>query len=168
MKKEILDIIKHFIIGLVIGLIISGLMVWSYNVGKRHSTNTVDTITDTITVSDTITQWQPYDVHHYRTDTVYLPVIDTLLDTVTDSVFVEVPISIYHYDTTIADTTHTTRIQADISGFNVSLEQLTTTTKIMPQRVKKQPWYTNIGIGAGVMYGTGGWGVGCGIMFKIF
>lgn len=159
------DILKHFVIGLVIGLIASGLMVWSYNVGKRHSTNTVDTITNTIT--DTITNWQPYDVHHYRTDTAYLPVIDTLLDTVTDSVFVEVPISIYHYDTTIADSTHTTRIQADINGFSVSLEQLTTTTKITPQEPKKQPWYSNIGIGAGLMYGTGGWGLGVGLMYKL-
>lgn len=163
------DILKHFVIGLVIGLIISGLMVWSYNVGKRYCANNVDTITDTITVSDTITQWQPYDVHHYRTDTAYLPVIDTILDTVTDSVFVEVPMSMYHYDTTIADTTHTTRIQTDISGFNVSLEQLTTTTEITRQEPKNTlKWYTNICPAVGVGYGTGGFGFFLGVGYKIF
>lgn len=162
------DIIKHFVIGLVIGLIASGLMVWGYNVGKRHSTNTVDTIIDTIQINDTITQWQPYDVHHYRTDTAYLPVIDTILDTVTDSVFVEVPISLYRYDTIIVDSNYETSLKAVVSGFGVTMDSLYLNTKIMRQEAilvsKQRRW----GIGAGLMYGTGGFGLGVGIFYKLF
>ena len=162
------DIIKHFVIGLVIGLIASGLMVWGYNVGKRHCTNTVDTIIDTIQINDTITQWQPYDVHHYRTDTAYLPVIDTILDTVTDSVFVEVPISLYRYDTTIVDSNYETSLKAVVSGFGVTMDSLYLNTKIMQQEAILVPKQRRLGIGAGLMYGTGGIGIGVGIFYKLF
>ena len=126
------------------------------------------TTTDTITITDTITNWQPQYIKEYRTDTAYLPVIEERLDTVTqiDTVLVEIPIKLYHYDTTIADTTHTTRIQADISGFNVSLEQLTATTEIMPQTAKK--WYSNIVPAVGIGIGTGGVGAFVGVGYKIF
>lgn len=162
------DILKHFVIGLVIGLIASGLMVWGYNVGKRHSTNTVDTIIDTIQINDTITQWQPYDVHHYRTDTAYLPVIDTILDTVTDSVFVEVPVSMYRYDTTIVDSNYETSLKAVVSGFGVTMDSLYLNTKIMQQEAILVPKQRRWGVGAGLMYGTGGIGIGVGIFYKLF
>lgn len=162
------DIIKHFVIGLVIGLIASGLMVWGYNVGKRHSTNTVDTIIDTIQINDTITQWQPYDVHHYRTDTAYLPVIDTILDTVTDSVFVEVPVSMYRYDTTIVDSNYETSLKAVVSGYSVSLDTLSIHTEITKQEAILVPKQRRWGVGAGLMYGTGGIGIGVGIFYKLF
>ena len=152
------DILKHFAIGLVIGLIISGLMLWSYNVGKKHSTNTVETITDTIQINDTITQWQPYDVHHYRTDTAYLPVIDTLLDTVTDTVLVEVPISIYSYDTTITDSTYRTVLRAVVSGFQTSVDSVYLSTEIIKQEPKIAPkkWYQHLCPAVGIGFGTGG------------
>lgn len=162
------DILKHFVIGLVIGLIASGLMVWGYNVGKRHSTNTVDTIIDTIQINDTITQWQPYDVHHYRTDTAYLPVIDTILDTVTDSVFVEVPVSMYRYDTTIVDSNYETSLKAVVSGYSVSLDTLSIHTEITKQEAILVPKQRRWGVGAGLMYGTGGIGIGVGIFYKLF
>lgn len=126
-------------------------------------------ITDTVRLSDTITQFQPYDVHHYRTDTAYLPVIEEKLDTILkiDSVLVEVPISIYKYDSIMEDSAHTTRIHAVIQGFAVSLDTLSVNTEIHQQEPKKQPWYGNIGVGVGLMYGTGGAGVGIGLMYRL-
>ena len=126
------------------------------------------TTTDTITVTDTITHLQPYDIHHYRTDTAYLPVIDTLLDTVTDSVFVELPISIYRYDTTVTDSNYTTRIQAVVEGFAVSLDTLSIHTQITRQEAILLPKQRRWGIGAGLMYGTGGFGLGVGVFYKLF
>ena len=40
------------------------------------------TVQDTIKICDTITEWKPYDVYHYRTDTAYLPIIDEKFDTI--------------------------------------------------------------------------------------
>lgn len=126
------------------------------------------TVKDTIQLTDTITDWQPYDVYHYRTDTAYLPVIDTLLDTVTDTVLVEIPIEIYRYDTIIKDTNYTTHLKAVLSGFNTNIDTLTIHTEIMPQQPKKAPWYSNICPCVGVGFGTGGAGVFVGVGYKIF
>ena len=163
------DILKHFVIGLVIGLIASGLMVWSYNVGKRHSTNTVETITDTITVTDTIANWQYDTVYFNHYDTLKLPVVDTINDTILkiDSVLVQIPISTTVYDTTITKTNYRTSLRAVLSGFQTSVDSLYISTEIMQQRVKKQPWYDRLGVGVGLMYGTGGWGLGVGLMYKL-
>lgn len=126
------------------------------------------TKTDTIQITDTITNWQPYDVHHYRTDTAYLPVIDTILDTVTDSVFVEVPVSMYRYDTTIVDSNYETSLKAVVSGFGVTMDSLYLNTKIMQQEAILVPKQRRWGVGAGLMYGTGGIGIGVGIFYKLF
>ena len=165
--KKILDIIKHFVIGLVIGLIVSGLMVWSYNVGKRHSTNTT---TDTITLTDTITDWNYDTMYLSHFDTIKLPVIDTINDTILkiDSILVQIPISTTVYDTTIKDTNYRTALRAVVSGFNVTMDSLYLSTEIMQQNPKKQPWYTNLCPAVGIGYGTGGAGVFIGIGYKIF
>ena len=165
--KKILDIIKHFVIGLVIGLIVSGLMVWSYNVGKRHSTNTT---TDTITITDTITNWQYDTVYFSHYDTIKLPVVDTINDTIVkiDSVLVEIPISTTVYDTTITDSLYRTSLRAVVSGFNVSMDSLYLNTQIIPQKVKKAPWYSNVVPAVGLGFGTGGFGVFAGVGLKIF
>lgn len=161
------DILKHFVIGLVIGLIASGLMVWGYNVGKRHSTNTT---TDTITITDTITNLQYDTLYFSHYDTLKLPVVDTINDTILkiDSVLVQIPISTYTFDTTITDSLYKTSLKAITSGFAVTMDSLYLNTEIMPQRVKKQPWYSNICPAVGIGYGTGGAGVFIGIGYKIF
>ena len=165
--KEIFDILKHFVIGLVIGLIASGLMVWSYNVGKRHSTNTT---TDTITITDTITNLQYDTLYFSHYDTLKLPVVDTINDTIVkiDSVLVQIPISTTVYDTTIKDTNYRTALRAVVSGFAVNIDTLSIHTEIMQQNPKKQPWYTNLCPAVGVGFGTGGFGVFAGIGYKIF
>ena len=162
------DIIKHFVIGLVIGLIASGLMLWSYNVGKKYS-SIVETITDTITLTDTITNWEPEYVYLSHYDTIKLPVIDTVNDTIIkiDSVLVQIPINTYIYDTTITDSLYRTSLKAVTSGFAVTMDSLYLNTEIMPQRTKKQPWYTNIVPAVGVGFGTGGFGVFAGVGYKL-
>ena len=127
------------------------------------------TVTDTITMTDTITDWQPYDVYHYRTDTAYLPVIDTILDTVTDTVLVEIPIEIYRYDTIIKDTNYTTHLNAILTGYNVNFDSVILNTNIHYEQPipLKNKWYNNFGVGVGLMYGTGGFGVGVGLMYKL-
>lgn len=164
--KKILDIIKHFVIGLVIGLIASGLMVWSYNVGKRHNTNTVDTITNTIT--DTITNWQYDTVYFNRYDTINTTDVVIINDTVNDTTYIQLPIYTYIFDTIIQDTNYKTSLRAVTSGFNVTMDSLYLSTEIMQQNPKKQPWYTNLCPAVGIGYGTGGAGVFIGVGYKIF
>lgn len=166
--KKILDILKHFVIGLVIGLIASGLMVWSYNVGKRHSTNTVDTITDTITVTDTIANWQYDTVYFSHYDTINTTDVVIINDTVNDTTYIQLPIYTYIYDTTITDSTYRTNLKAVVSGFQCQMDSLYLNTEIMPQRVKKQPWYGNIVPAVGVGFGTGGFGVFAGVGYTLF
>lgn len=166
MTERTKDILKTLLYGLLCGICCSLMIIWGYHIAKNKYNKPVETVTvtDTIRLTDTITHWQPYDVHHYRTDTAYLPVIDTLLDTVTDTVLVEIPIEIYHYDTIIKDINYTTHLNAILSGFHTSIDTLTVHTEIMPQQPQKK---IRVVPAIGVGYGTGGWGVfgGVGISY---
>ena len=130
----------------------------------------VEYITNTVTVTDTITQVEQDTLYLSRHDTVKLPVIYTETDTLlkTDSILVEVPISTYHYDTTINKPTHTTHLQADIEGFNVKVAQLAITTEIKPQSVEKPVKKWRVAPAVGVGYGTGGFGVFVGVGVALF
>ena len=150
------DILKHFVIGLAIGLIASGLMVWGYNVGKRHSTNTVDTIIDTIQINDTITNLQYDTVYFNRYDTINTTDVVIINDTVNDTTYIQLPIYTYIFDTLIQDTNYRTSLRAVTSGFNVTMDSLYLSTEIMQQNPKKQPWYGNIVPAVGLGFGTGG------------
>ena len=126
------------------------------------------TTTDTIKVTDTITEFHPDTIYFSRFDTVQLPAVvinDTLVKI--DSVFVQIPINTYQYDTIITDTNYETSLKAVVSGFGVTMDSLYLNTKIMPQRVKKQPWYGNIVPAVGVGFGTGGFGVFAGLGYKL-
>lgn len=160
------DIIKHFVIGLVIGLIASGLMVWGYNVGKRHSTNTVDTIIDTIQINDTITELKPQYITISHFDTVPMEVL--VSDTIIDTLLVQIPIERYHYDSTIVDSNYTTHFSASLTGFRVNFDTLCLSTEITRQEAILVPKQRRWGVGAGLMYGTGGVGIGVGIFYKLF
>lgn len=160
------DILKHFVIGLVIGLIASGLMVWGYNVGKRHSTNTVDTITDTIEICDTITELKPQYITISHFDTVLMEVF--INDTIIDTLLVQIPIERYHYDSTIVDSNYTTHFSASLTGYKLSFDTLCLSTEITRQEAILMPKQRRWGVGAGLMYGTSGWGFGVGIFYKLF
>lgn len=129
------------------------------------------TVTDTIALTDTITNWEPEYVYLSHFDTIKLPVIDTVNDTIIkiDSVLVQIPISIYQYDTVISDTNYRTSLKAVLSGFGVSVDTLCLSTEIIQQQTKNSSkWYNNICPSAGVGFGTGGFGFFVGIGYKIF
>lgn len=112
-------------------------------------------ITDTITnvVYDTVF------VEHF--ETVKLPVVDTTIcyitDTVkrVDSVFVEVPISVYKFDTTF--TTDTTRMNIRIqnSGYAVKLDSLSYSFTYKPTHQKTNFFKDHFRFGAGIGTGFG-------------
>lgn len=97
-------------------------------------------------------------------DTVYFNHFDTVrltkcqVDTITlndtlvavDSVFVDVllPISTYHYDTTL----NKTAISFDIRGFQCKVDNLYLKSMKVPTIEQKVPkrWYNNFGIGVGL------------------
>ena len=160
------NILNYILFGLALVLCVF-LAYKTYTLKEK-----VEYITDTIQVCDTVVNWQYDTVYFNRFDTLQLPVVrfDTINDTLlkTDSVFVQIPYYTYQYDTVIHKEDYETSLKAVLSGFNCQMDSLYLNTKIMPQKVKKEPWYNNIGVGIGLMYGTGGCGIGCGIMFKIF
>jgi hypothetical protein len=157
---------------LLFALSLLGILLVILSHRAKNDVDSLITTTDTITVTDTITDWRYDTVFISRLDTVKLPIVHTdttlLIDTLIDSIYVQVPLHTYHYDTIISDSTHTTAIQADIEGFAVRLAQLSIETKITPQRTEKQPWYGNLCPAVGVGFGTGGFGVFAGIGFKVF
>ena len=130
-------------------------------------------VTDTVT--DTITHWQHDTVYRYDTRVVRLPIYDTttLTDSLwlTDSVIVEVPIYKYCYDTTLRDTNSTIRLQATLSGYDVTIDTLTMTTTITPTITKETiPWQKrfrpSVGVGIGSNFkGEAAIGVFVGIGF---
>lgn len=161
-----IDAMDYFLFGLsILGIL---LVIMSHR--AKNDVDSMITTTDTVTVTDTITNWQAYNVYHYRTDTAYLPIVQYQTDTIIklDSVFVQIPIDTYHYDTTIRDSNYTTHLKAVVSGFGVEMDSLYLNTKITQQKPKKQPWYGNIVPAVGVGFGTGGFGVFAGVGLKIF
>jgi hypothetical protein len=156
-------------IGIIIGLCI---FIEYKVIMLQKKVDNLTQITDTITVTDTITNWQSDTVYFSHYDTIKLPVVDTINDTIIkiDSILVQIPISTTVYDTTITDSTYKTSLRAITSGFNVSMDSLYLSTEIIKQepKITHKKWYNNFGVGVGLMYGTGGAGVGVGIMYKLF
>jgi hypothetical protein len=110
------------------------------------------------TITNTITDWQHDTVYRYDTRVVRLPIHDTntLTDSVwlTDSVIVQVPIYKYCYDTTFTDINSTIRLQATLSGYDVTIDTLAMTTTITPIIIKETiPWQKrfrpSVGVGIG-------------------
>lgn len=85
---------------------------------------------ETVYLTDTITNVLYDTIYIERYKTVKLPVVDTtvyyITDTVTrvDSIEVEVPISKYQIDTTFSTDTTSLNIRIQTSGFDVKLDTL--------------------------------------------
>lgn len=158
----------EWILVAILGILLCYTAYKSYQLKGKIETITV---TDTLTIQDTITNWSYDTMYLSRLDTIKLPVVDTVNDTIIkiDSVLVQIPINTYVYDTTITDSLYTTSLKATVSGFGVSFDSLYLNTKIMRQEPKNTPkWYENICPSAGVGFGTGGFGFFVGIGYKIF
>ena len=112
-----------------------------------------------VVIADTLTQVIYDTVFFDHFETVKLPVDTTvyyIADTVTrvDSVFVEVPISIYKFDTTFFTDTTFLNIRIQNSGFNVTLDSLSYRLEYTPTH--QNNFFKNhfrFGLGVGTGYG---------------
>ena len=112
----------------------------------------------TIIITDTLTQviYDTLFINHF--ETVKLPV-DTLILTNDslriDSVFVEVPISVYKLDTTFVTDTTNLNIMIRNSGFNVTLDTLSYSFTYKPTKTKTNYFREHFKFGAGIGTGYG-------------
>ena len=168
--KQILFILVVIIILLFTTL---AIVVTNHRVQPKPETKTI-VITDTISkvIYDTIY------IKEYKT--VKLPTTDTLyIDSVRiDSVFVEVPISVYQLDTVFK--TDTTRLDLHIinSGFEVTLDTLSykftyqPTPPVVPKKRHRFGFYIGPAVGISYDWTTGkvlpsvGIGIGIGWTMK--
>ena len=115
--------------------------------------------TKTIVVSDTITKvvYDTLFIDHF--ETVKLPVVDTVTiinDSIRiDSVFVEVPISVYRFDTTFFTDTTVFNLSIQNSGYAVTLDSLSYHFEYTPT-LKKNYFrdHLKFGVGIGTGYGV--------------
>ena len=112
-----------------------------------------------VILTDTIVNVVYDTVYLERYKTVKLPVVDTIvIDSLRiDSVFVEIPISIYKLDTTF--TTDTTQLNLSIrnSGYNVKLDSLYYSFTYKPTKInktKKTHWFIGPSLGIGYNFTT--------------
>lgn len=159
-KKEIFmnDKLKQIIFILVVTIVI--LFTTLAVVVTNHRVKSKQPEPKTIVITDTLTNIVYDTVYLERYKTVKLPVKDTLyIDSVKiDSIFVEVPISVYQLDTTFC--TDSTRLNLHIinSGFEVKLDSLyyrleyRQATPVVP---KKNYFKDHFRFGVGVSAGYG-------------
>ena len=153
MKKET---VKTFVIVVLLLLVV----LLSIKTEKCYQKTQEKPETKTITVTDTLTQVM-YDtvfVEHF--ETVKLPVVDTLIlinDSIrVDSVFVEVPISVYKLDTTLTSDSTVLNLFIQNKGFDVTLDSLSYYFEYTPRPIKlsktnffKDHFRFGLGIGTG-------------------
>lgn len=127
-------------------------------------------------MTDTITNVLYDTVFLVEYKTVKLPVVDTtvyyITDTVkrVDSIEVEIPISKYSVDTTF--TTDTTRLNIRIqnSGYDVKLDLLSYRLEYTPTKTKKTHWFIGPSLGIGYDFTSGKLvpTIGIGLIIKRF
>lgn len=151
-RKNIAPYIVAAIAAVVVGL----LVWWVMKLEKRLHVEP-----EPVVVTDTIVDWK-YDTVWFDTvKIVKLPVHDTTVcvDSVyaTDSIYVEVPMYKYIYDTTLTTEHSSTRLEVKLSGYDVNIDTLTATTTITPTIIQETiPWYKrfrpSFGIGVGTTF----------------
>ena len=125
-----------------------------------------------VIVTDTITNvvYDTLFIDHF--EIVKLPVVDTIvIDSLRiDSVFVEVPISVYRFDTCFTTDSTNLNIRIRNSGFNVKLDSLFYEFKYTPTKTKKTHWFIGPSIGLGYDFTSGKLipTVGIGLIIKRF
>ena len=113
----------------------------------------------TITVTETLTQviYDTLFIDHF--ETVKLPTTDTLIlinDSIRiDSVFVEVPISVYKFDSTFTTDTTFLNIRIQNSGYAVKLDSLSYSFTYRPTHQKSNFFKDHFRFGLGIGTGFG-------------
>ena len=129
-----------------------------------------------VIITDTITNvlYDTLFVDHF--ETVKLPVVDStvyyITDTVkrVDSVFVEVPISIFKFDTCLTTDSTNLNIRIQNSGYAVTLDSLSYYFEYAPRPQKKTHWFIGPSLGIGYDFTSGKLipTVGIGLIIKRF
>lgn len=130
----------------------------------------------TVYLTDTITNvlYDTLFVDHF--ETVKLPVVDTLTiinDSLRiDSIFVEVPISVYKFDTCFTTDSTNLNIRIQTSGYDINLDTLSYSFTYRPTKIKKTHWFIGPSLGIGYDFTTGKLvptiGIGFGMTIKRF
>lgn len=146
---------------LVIVVLVLLVVFLSIKTNKYYQKSQGKPETKTITVTDTLTNiiYDTLFINHF--ETVKLPVVDTtvyyITDTVVrlDSIEVEVPISVYKFDSTFTTDTTCLNIRIQNSGYNVTLDSLSYNFKYTPRPPKTNFFKEHFKFGAGVSTGFG-------------
>ena len=173
MNDKLKQIIFILVVIIVILFTTLAIVLTNHRVKSKQPEQKTIIVTDTITnvIYDTVF------IREYKT--VKLPVTDTLYrDSVKiDSIFVEVPISVYQLDTTFTTDTTNLNIHIQNSGYDVSLDTLSYKFTYQPTPVIKKKrhrfgFYVGPSVGVGYDYlnnkpvPTVGIGVGIGWTMK--
>ena len=129
-------------------------------VKNRQSQVTTEKQSQPVIITDTLTQvvYDTVFIDHF--ETVKLPTTDTITiinDSIRiDSVFVEVPISVYKLDTTFFTDTTCLNIRIQNSGYAVTLDSLSYYFEYTPRPQKKTNFFKeHLKFGVGVSSGYG-------------
>ena len=149
MKETAKTLVIVVLVLLVIFLSVKSMKYYQKSQDKPKTIYLTDTITNVV-----------YDTLFFdHFETVKLPVVDTLIlinDSIrVDSVFVEVPISVYKFDTTVS--TDTTRLDLFIQnkGYEVTLDSLSYYFEYTPRLQKRNYFKEHFKFGAGIGTGYG-------------
>ena len=150
MKETVKTVVITTLILLVVLLSVKSMKCYQKTQDKPEPVIITDTITNVL-----------YDTVFFdHFETVKLPTTDTITiinDSIRiDSVFVEVPISVYKLDTTFFTDTTCLNIRIQNSGFNVTLDSLSYYFEYTPRPQKKTNYFKEhfkFGVGVGTGYG---------------
>ena len=150
------EIVKSILILTVIYLLLFFLVK-----NNRQTQVTTEKQSQPVIITDTLTNvvYDTLFINHF--ETVKLPITDTLVyyitDTVTrvDSIEVEIPISKYQLDTTFTTDTTCLNIRIQNSGYNVKLDTLSYLFEYTPRPPKTNFFrdHFRFGVGIGTGYG---------------
>lgn len=167
MKKET---VKTFVIAILVILVVF-LSVTSMKCYQKSQEKP-----ETVYLTDTITNVLYDTIYLERYKTVKLPVVDTtvyyITDTVTrvDSIEVEVPISKYQFDTCLTTDTTVFNLFIQNLGYDVTLDSLHYKFEYTPTKTKKTHWFIGPSLGIGYDFTSGKLipTVGIGLIIKRF
>ena len=152
MKENLKTVVILVLVLLVVLLSVKSMKCYQEAQEKPEKVYLTDTITNVL--------YDTLFLVEYKT--VKLPVVDTLIlinDSIRiDSVFVEVPISVYKFDSTFTTDTTSLNIRVQNSGYNVTLDSLSYRLEYTPTPIKlpkKNYFREHFKFGAGVGTGYG-------------
>lgn len=164
MKETVKTFVIVVLVLLVVLLSIKSMKYYQKSQDKPETVYLTDTITNVV-----------YDtVYLKRYKTVKLPVVDTVIiinDSLRiDSIFVEVPISVYKLDTTFTTDTTSLNIRLQNSGYAVTLDSLSYSFTYRPTNTKKTRWFIGPSLGIGYDFTSGKLipTIGIGLIIKRF